>query len=107
MRSMRKRCTSALTASTSSQATIPKHTMPEGFYIQVLMCPMMLVFAMLSDIDDIFLLLVPIYYFYSYHQLFGYGIWGTTWRLILCFVIAIISLILFIAIGYRIYMLFT
>jgi uncharacterized oligopeptide transporter (OPT) family protein len=31
------------------------------------------------------LLPLPIYYFITYHQLFGYGWWGTLWRTILCF----------------------
>ena len=30
------------------------------------------------------ILLVPIYYVISYHQLFGYGWWGTLWRTVLC-----------------------
>lgn len=89
---------------------IPKHTVPEGFYIQVLMCPLLLIISILSDIDDIFVLLIPIYYYYSYCQLFGYGIWGTFWRLFLCFIIATIGFLLLIAaiyVAYRIYLQFT
>ena len=86
---------------------IPKHTVPEGFYIQVLMCPLMLIISVLSDIDDIFILLIPIYYYYSYRQLFGYGIWGTVWRLFLCFVIATIGFLLLIFASYIAYRLIT
>ena len=28
-------------------------------------------------------MLVPIYYFIAYKQLFGYGVWGTLWRTLL------------------------
>lgn len=82
---------------------IPKHTVPEGFYVQVLMCPVLLILSMFSDISDLFALLMPYYYYYSYRQLFGYGIWGTIWRLFLCFIAAFIGFVFLIAFSYIAY----
>jgi hypothetical protein len=62
---------------------------------------------MFSDISDLFVLLMPYYYYYSYRQLFGYGIWGTTWRLLLCFVIAAIGFLLLILASYIAYRVIT
>lgn len=80
--------------------SLPKHTLPEGFYIQVFMCQFLLIFSELSEVFNYFILLMPLYYVYTYRQLFRYSIWGTVWRLSICFLITtwiIISLIFVIA----------
>ena len=80
--------------------SLPKHTLPEGFYIQVFMCQFLLIFSELSEVFNYFILLVPLYYVYTYRQLFRYSIWGTVWRLSICFLLTtwiIISLIFVIA----------
>ena len=65
----------------------PKHShhkLKEGFYIQAFMASLVLVCLMLRAlISDWLILLIPLCAFVVYHQLFGYGVWGTLWRTIL------------------------
>ena len=65
----------------------PKHThhsLPEGIYIQIFMCSLVLMIMMLRcGVGDWILLLVPVYYYIAYRELFGFGIWGTAWRTVL------------------------
>ncbi len=69
-----------------------RHTIPEGFFIQVFMSTLILILSIISTIIHIFsetigewmALFVIVYYFATYYQLFGYGWWGTTWRFIIC-----------------------
>lgn len=58
------------------------HTIPEGFFIQVFMTSLTMLIVMLTYIYDWFAWLVLVYYIVTYHQLFGYSIWGTTWRIL-------------------------
>ncbi len=74
------------------------HTIPEGFYIQLFMGSLLLVFSTAAKAVDWLMWLVPIYYYFAYRQLFGYGIWSTLWRtaLVLCeglFIILFIAII--------------
>ena len=57
------------------------HTLPESFFIQVFMTILVLLMLILSYISDWLLLLVLFYYILTYCQLFGYGLWGTLWRM--------------------------
>lgn len=76
-----------------------KHTVPEGIFIQMFMCTIMLLIIILERCISAWLfLLTPFYIYLTYRQLFGYGIWATTWRVLLCFVIWILSLLLLVAI---------
>ena len=60
------------------------HTFVDGFNIQVFMSSLVLIIIMLrSFVGEWELVLIPIGYFVAYHQLFGYGIWGTLWRTLL------------------------
>lgn len=72
-----------------------RHTLPEGFFIQVLfaclqvtlfllMVPCWFIFKQLSVLSVIFVV-VTAYYIIGYKQLFGYGVWGTVWRLLFVF----------------------
>lgn len=62
----------------------PKHTLPEGFFIQVFMATILLIISVFCDIISYWLgWFYLVYYLIAYHQLFGYGWWGTTWRLLL------------------------
>lgn len=66
----------------------PKHTLPEGFFIQVFMGTLVLLTAILGEliaVDAVFWLIV-VYYFVVYYQLFGYRVWGTLWRLVVTFI---------------------
>jgi len=80
-----------------------RHTLPQSFFIQVfnatqfiLLLLMMGVVCRLSGLTGtaqnianavLYLLLVPSFLFLSYKQLFGYGVWGTLWRSVCCYVI--------------------
>ena len=67
----------------------PKHTLPEGFFIQVFMGTLALLLIFLDDLVGIFLgdgrvfWIFAVYYFVVYYQLFGYRTWGTLWRLVI------------------------
>lgn len=61
-----------------------RHTWPAGIYIQVFMGSLVLICIILRILlCDWVLSLIPIFYFYAYRQLFGYGVWGTLWRTLL------------------------
>ena len=76
------------------------HTIPEGFFIQVLFQTLTIVLSLLTIPLDftqsifstvVYDLLIMAYYFVGYKQLFGYGIWGTLWRQALVFICIVIS----------------
>ena len=76
------------------------HTIPEGFFIQVLFQTLTIVLSLLTIPLDftqsifstvVYDLLILAYYFVGYKQLFGYGIWGTLWRQALVFICIVIS----------------
>lgn len=94
------------------------HTLPQGFFIQVLNCSAVLLFAILLvllnliKIDSeffsiIFLVLTFVHLMRTYKQLFGYNWWGTTWRLVVVATtgsfILIAVLVLFAIIFFAIY----
>lgn len=70
------------------------HSLPQGFYIQVLASAQILLLVIIigtilypmSQDDEIdisgfiFMLIVPAMLFIDFKQLFGYGWWGTLWR---------------------------
>jgi cation transport ATPase len=64
----------------------PRHTLPEGFFIQVFMASLLVLIAIITSIIESrwVMILMFIYYFFAYRQLFGYGWWGTLWRTGLC-----------------------
>lgn len=64
------------------------HTLPQGFFIQVFCSIAFLIINMIYDITSLRSLafsLSTLFLFFAYKQLFGYGIWGTLWRLIATF----------------------
>ena len=82
-----------------------RHTIPEGFFIQVLFQTLTIVLSLLTIPLDFtqskfstaaYDLLIMGYYFIGYKQLFGYGIWGTLWRQILVFICVVLSFMLLI-----------
>ena len=59
----------------------PRHTLPEGFFLQVFLSVQGLLLGLLGYlVTDIENVIVPIYMIITYRQLFGYGWWGTLWR---------------------------
>lgn len=82
-----------------------RHTIPEGFFIQVLFQTLTIVLSLLTIPLDFtqskystaaYDLLIMGYYFIGYKQLFGYGIWGTLWRQVLVFICVVLSFMLLI-----------
>ena len=82
----------------------PRHTWPQGFFIQVFNSSQFLVLALLcaflrtifglGNIDSGFevFVLIPLLLFYNYKQLFGYSIWGTLWRMVACWLLWLVCL---------------
>ena len=82
-----------------------RHTLPEGFFIQVLfaclqvalfllMLPCWFLFNQMTVLT-VFYIVVVAYFIVGYKQLFGYGLWGTLWRLVFvfCFVYSVTLLL--------------
>lgn len=70
-----------------------KHTLPEGFFIQVFMSTLMVILCAVVVVTKVLWLLSigPVFYLIAYHQLFGYGWWATLWRIFFsffCFILA-------------------
>ncbi|MBR5169871.1 MAG: DUF3667 domain-containing protein [Muribaculaceae bacterium] len=71
------------------------HSLPEGFFIQVLFGSLQVTFFLLAlpcwfffkqmTILTLLSIVVIAYYIIGYKQLFGYGLWGTLWRLVFVF----------------------
>lgn len=67
------------------------HTLPEGFFIQVFIATLMLLIIVISSLTLGSLgWLILVYFVITYMQLFGYGLWGTIWRVVLCLLAAAI-----------------
>ena len=87
----------------------PGHSLPQGFFIQVFITVQFLLWVFIgsliirllqtSDIDAAVMVLIFLSMFLiiliDYHQLFGYGWWGTLWRII-AIVIMMYILIFFV-----------
>ena len=61
----------------------PRHTLPEGFFLQVFLSVQSLLLSFLGYWNsDVELWLWLIYMYITYRQLFGYGWWSTLWRFV-------------------------
>ena len=68
----------------------PRHarlSLPEGIIMQIFMGSLMLLVIFAIRITPWLFWLAPFYYYVTYRQLFGYGRWGTLWRVALCFLV--------------------
>ena len=97
----------------------PRHTLPQGFYIQVFigvqflmsMSLMVLLFSLIpplsgdGDTATSFMITcgLPIIALFDYKQLFGYGWWGTLWRVSLCALLILLIVKLLFAVGGVVY----
>ena len=84
-----------------------RHTLPQGFFIQIFLLVLNMVVTWIILTPLVFLnynvylyscfIVLIIYYYIAYKQLFGYGVWGTLWRLaiILSSTIYMISMLSF------------
>lgn len=78
----------------------PRHTLPEGFFLQAFLGVQGLLLGFLDYLNgDIGNVIVPIYMIITYHQLFGYGWWGTLWRFVVSFLTVLMMLLPFVTIG--------
>lgn len=84
-----------------------KHTLPEGFFIQLFIAPIIIIITVSTVISNYLMYLMVLYYIAVYRQLFGYSWWGTTWRTLICLtdmaVIGSVFYIVEIVIRYFIY----
>ena len=86
----------------------PRHTLPQGFFIQVFSSAMFMIMNMLYDITALGWMVVflsGVLIFVTYKQLFGYGMWGTLWRVAMAFICAFTLLSAMFNINYGIYLL--
>ena len=61
-----------------------RHTLTAGIYIQFFMSSIVLLVIFITDLTTWKLaVLIPIYYYFAFRQLFGYSVWGTAWRTLL------------------------
>ena len=78
----------------------PNHTIPEGFYLQVYLAILSyIITSFFAELDGIASALTVAYSFMAYKQLFGYGYWGTLWRLTICAILSLTILIMIALIG--------
>ncbi len=77
----------------------PRHTLPEGFFLQVFLSVQSLLLSFIGYWDrDAELIVWLVYMYITYRQLFGYGWWGTLWRLAVMFLLAVLVLIIAVVI---------
>ena len=85
------------------------HTMPQGFFIQVFLSVQFYLWLFIFtsvfklfgyglDIANIiaFAIILPLLLFVDYKSLFGYGRWGTLWRVIVVFLLAYLGLLVLV-----------
>ena len=81
----------------------PRHTLPQGFFIQVFTAIAFLVFNMFDDLTSwhwFSFVLGNVWTYAVYKQFFGYGVWGTLWRVVLALVCAHLLALLFLGIDF-------
>ena len=84
-----------------------RHTLPQGFFIQVFSAIVFLVFNIFDDITSLhtaIFVLGNVWLFCAYKQIFGYGLWGTLWRLALALVCAHLLALIMLGIDFSIHM---
>ena len=97
----------------------PRHSLPQGFYIQVFigvqflmsLSLMILLFCLIPSLSGdggtatsvMITCGLPIIALFDYKQLFGYGWWGTLWRVLLCALLSLLVMKLLFAVGGIVY----
>lgn len=79
----------------------PRHTLPEGFFLQVFLSTLSLILSFLDylHLETAENVIAAIYMLITYHQLFGYNWWGTLWRCAVTSVIGLLTMLPFILIA--------
>ena len=84
-----------------------RHTLPQGFFIQVFSAIVLLTINIFDDITTLHwvtFVLGNVWLFCAYKQLFGYGLWGTLWRLVLALACAHLLALLMLGVDFSIHM---
>ena len=77
----------------------PRHTLPEGFFLQVFLSVLSLLLTFIGYWNEnVELMLWIIYMYITYRQLFGYGWWGTLWRLAVIFLLVLTTMVVAVVI---------
>lgn len=72
----------------------PGHTLPEGVFIQIFLSTLILLSIILSrNVSGWFFIFIPLYMHITFQQLFGYGVWGTMWRIFQCIIVWFFTII--------------
>ena len=72
----------------------PRHTLPEGFFLQLFLSVLSILLIFVGYLNEnLELALWIIYMYITYRQLFGYGWWGTLWRLAVILLLAVITMV--------------
>ena len=78
----------------------PHHTIPEGFFVQVYVAILSFLFSSIfAESKPLSVTLSYAYMYMIYKQLFGYGYWGTLWRLVVNTVMSLAVIFALIVIG--------
>ena len=84
-----------------------RHTLPQGFFIQVFSAVAFLIFNIFDDVTSLHMVIFVlgnVWFYFAYKQLFGYSWWGTLWRLALALVCAHLLALLMLGIDFSIHM---
>ena len=87
-----------------------RHTLPQGFFIQVFSAVVFLIFNIFDDITSLHMVIFVlgnVWLYVAYKQLFGYGWWGTLWRLVLALACAHLLALILLGIDFSIHMIQT
>lgn len=77
----------------------PRHTLPEGFFLQLFLSVLSILLVFVGYLNEnLELALWIIYMYITYRQLFGYGWWGTLWRLAVILLLAVITMVVVVVI---------
>ena len=73
----------------------PRHTLPEGFFLQVFLSVLSLLTTLIIGYwdENLDLALWIIYMYITYRQLFGYGWWGTLWRFAVIIILILMTML--------------
>ncbi|MBR6285332.1 MAG: DUF3667 domain-containing protein [Muribaculaceae bacterium] len=83
------------------------HTLPQGFFVQIFCSVIFLVLNMMYDITrmgSFVFVLGAVVLYATYKQLFGYGVWGTLWRLVAAMTAAIVLAMIMLWLDYCIHL---
>lgn len=85
----------------------PRHTLPEGVYIQVFMSCLIALFLAAEAFIPGMEVFIFIYYIIAFRQLFGFSVVGTIWRTMMCWAASLVlAIIVVVALGFIVFRLF-